>query len=78
MVTIDKGHDQPLYQDKEARPHTRRAGRSEMGRSYDYITCPFCQVEVKVYLWSLAGSGKKCPCGAKHSHFGFTLKDKTP
>lgn len=26
--------------------------------------CPFCGTEVKLYLWSLAGSGKKCTCGA--------------
>jgi len=29
-----------------------------------YIGCPWCGVEVKVYLWSLHGGGKRCPCGA--------------
>lgn len=27
--------------------------------------CPFCGVMVKLYLWSLAGGGKLCTCGAK-------------
>ena len=29
-----------------------------------YIDCPFCGVEVKAYLWSLSGGGKRCECGA--------------
>lgn len=41
------------------------------------ITCPFCQTDVRAYVWSLAGSGKKCPgCGAIHTSFGFTLPIK--
>jgi len=37
-----------------------------MGRSAVYFDCPYCGEEVKGYLWSLAGSGKRCRCGAKH------------
>ena len=29
-----------------------------------YIGCPWCGDEVKVYVWSLHGGGKRCPCGA--------------
>lgn len=29
------------------------------------IECPFCKRQIHVYIWSLAGSGKKCICGAK-------------
>ena len=38
-----------------------RDGRSEMGRSYIWIECPFCSsAAVKGYIWSLAGGGKRC------------------
>lgn len=29
-----------------------------------YFDCPFCGSEIKAYLWSLSGGGKKCGCGA--------------
>ncbi len=29
-----------------------------------HTTCPFCDASAKLYLWSLAGSGKLCSCGA--------------
>lgn len=55
----------------EERPHERRPGRSAMGRTTAWITCPFCGEDVEAYLWSLAGSGKRCPgCGAVHYGFG--------
>ncbi len=31
---------------------------------YGYIYCPFCGDKVKVYWRSLAGTGKRCECGA--------------
>ena len=37
---------------------------SEHGRSTAVIRCPFCQRKITVYIWSLAGSGKRCDCGA--------------
>jgi len=45
------------------------------GRSYIYIRCPFCGAEVKAYIWSLAGSGKKCDgCNAQFASFGMAFK----
>lgn len=29
-----------------------------------YFDCPFCNVAVKAYVWSLCGGGKRCDCGA--------------
>lgn len=46
---------------------------SEHGRSRCKIKCPFCSDIITVYLWSLAGSGKKCSCGAIHTG-GYTIK----
>lgn len=28
------------------------------------VRCPFCERILLVYPWSLAGAGKRCPCGA--------------
>jgi hypothetical protein len=28
------------------------------------VKCPFCKEEFEVYIWSFAGSGKRCSCGA--------------
>lgn len=50
------------------------SGPSTMGRTIVYITCPFCRFEVTAYLWSLAGSGKKCRCGAKLDAYGTAKK----
>ena len=55
----------------EDRVHDRYRGRSAMGRSTVWITCPFCDTKVEAYIWSLAGSGKRCPgCGAIHHWLG--------
>lgn len=36
-------------------------------KSFCTVQCPFCGTRVKAYVWSLAGSGKKCPnCRAVH------------
>lgn len=29
-----------------------------------YFDCPWCGHEIKAYLWSLSGGGKRCACGA--------------
>ena len=29
-----------------------------------FFDCPYCSVEVKAYVWSLTGGGKRCECGA--------------
>jgi hypothetical protein len=49
----------------EQRDHEAYNYWSEHGKSTVIIKCPFCQEEVLAYVWSLAGSGKKCKCGAK-------------
>lgn len=50
---------------------------SEFGRSSCLVDCPFCDVRgLRVYVWSLAGSGKKCPhCGALFTSC-FAMKKK--
>jgi hypothetical protein len=37
---------------------------TEHGRSRVWLRCPFCKATVQAYLWSLAGGGKRCDCGA--------------
>jgi hypothetical protein len=53
-------------EDCECREYEKYSYLSEMGRSSVLVDCPFCDVRgLRVYVWSLAGSGKKCPrCGA--------------
>lgn len=37
------------------------------GRTTAWLDCPYCGYPVQVYIWSLCGSGKKCPkCGVIH------------
>lgn len=50
---------------------------SEMGKTRIAVDCPFCGVELIAYLWSLAGSGKRCQCGAKMDSTGTFEKDMT-
>lgn len=38
--------------------------RGPAGRSTVTVCCPYCDCETEARLWSLAGSGKKCECGA--------------
>ena len=34
------------------------------GRTVATLRCPFCDCLVEARTWSLAGSGKRCECGA--------------
>lgn len=44
---------------------------SEMGRSAVYFNCCFCGVEIKAFIWSLCGGGKRCTnCKAIYSQTG--------
>lgn len=53
--------------DLDFRPHEWRTVSVRVGRITREIICPFCGTGCIGYVWSLAGSGKKCPgCGAKH------------
>lgn len=49
-------------------------GNSEHGKSTMFVTCPFCNEEIEVYIWSYHGGGKKCECGAHL--FGFSATKK--
>ncbi len=54
----------------------RLVSRSPGGYGGQYtvnICCPFCGQWVTAYLWSLTGTGKRCPCGAKHIGNNITL-----
>lgn len=44
--------------------------RSVFGRSTVDIDCPFCGTTTRAFVWSLAGGGKKCKCGALHTRLG--------
>lgn len=48
----------------ERRTYETRGGSSRNGRSTVVIVCPWCTAHVTAYLWSLAGGGKRCDCGA--------------
>ena len=61
-----------------AMPHVRVGGLTTFGRSWDHITCPWCGCECIAYVWSLAGSGKRCPqCRALHTNYGVTKPPNT-
>lgn len=56
---------------KEFRPTIDLGVRSSRhGRSTMMVKCPFCEEELEVYIWSLAGSGKRCSCGALLGMYG--------
>lgn len=49
------------------RPYKVLSRISEMGRTRVLIECPFCIGRFWAYVWSLSGSGKRCPhCRAWH------------
>lgn len=54
-----------------SRGHARASGRSFM-----IISCPFCGANVKAFIWSIRGGGKRCDCGAMHSWIGHTYRIK--
>jgi hypothetical protein len=61
----------------ERRQHQVGARKSAIGRSSVLITCPFCGAVVEAFTWSLAGSGKRCTCGALHGPRGTSMGWKT-
>lgn len=55
----------------ECRPHAGyRVLWSGVGRTKVVLECPFCAATVEAFLWSLAGSGKRCACGAVVTQMG--------
>ena len=58
----------------EEASNTQREGRSAMGKSTTIVTCPFCGRDTEAYTWSLAGGGKRCPCGALHGYRGISRR----
>lgn len=58
--------------------HVQKNYRSSMGRSTVVIECPCCGTDTTAYVWSLAGSGKRCECGAKHTLYGTIPPAKPP
>jgi hypothetical protein len=56
---------------KEVRRYHIISDHREMGLSRITLECPWCCEYVIAYIWSLAGSGKRCTCGAK-----FTWNDQ--
>ena len=66
------------YDQDKARRHKSSAPVSRFGRTSIRIYCPFCNTAVTAYVWSLAGSGKKCPgCNAIHwTTYTVPLKSK--
>lgn len=53
--------------------HEIIARRTEMGRTRVTLVCPVCGAHVTAFVWSLADSGKRCGCGAKHLAGGRTV-----
>ena len=73
LLLADWFDDRKMMVEIDGEPHRRWGFDSRFGRSTVRIDCPFCGETTKAYLWSLAGSGKKCQCGAKHTHYDVTL-----
>jgi hypothetical protein len=59
----------------EARPYTARNRVAAMGKSSVMAECPFCDASVLIFLWAIAGNGKKlCTCGAALHSDGIARK----
>jgi hypothetical protein len=58
----------------EVREFTASRYYGEMGRSTVDVICPYCQCQMTVYVWSIAGAGKNCSCGAKLNSAGMAFK----
>jgi len=66
--TIMNGH--------AVRKHIAHSYRSRHGRSSIIIVCPWCGQEVEAFIWSLAGSGKRCDCKDVIHYMSVSAKRK--
>lgn len=57
-------HAQSKERAIEHRTYRAVPGESRMGRSTIIVPCPFCKRPIVAYIWSIAGGGKRCDCGA--------------
>lgn len=48
----------------ESREYTITATQVGPGRRAMVVRCPWCDRRLTVFGWSLAGTGKRCDCGA--------------
>ena len=69
---------QARHRSEESRAWLASAGSHANGRSTIWITCPFCGTETECFIWSLAGGGKRCECGAIHRYLGQTTTKTIP
>ncbi len=44
----------------DTKPHLSFPSNNQHGRTSIKIECPFCGSCVEAFVWSLAGTGKKC------------------
>ena len=59
----------------QERPYTTGSHVRLLGKSSVVASCPFCTSVVTIYLWSIAGNGKKlCSCGAALHSDGMARK----
>lgn len=56
------------YDNEKAQPYKSVELWREHGRICLQLECPFCGCKFNGFIWSICGSGKKCPqCGALHT-----------
>lgn len=64
-----------IHMRMQERPYTTGGQVRAMGKSSVVAACPFCGSSVTIYLWSIAGNGKKlCSCGAALHADGLARK----
>ena len=54
----------------DSREYVELSERREFGTSRVILRCPFCGRRVVAYIWSMAGGGKRCECGAIFGSLG--------
>ena len=82
QTTIDSARRVTKFADistAERREYTiKREGLERPSSIVWYFDCPFCGDEIKAFLWSLSGGGKRCNCGALFGSGGRAYKRRPP